>query len=553
MKNNIIYFFHCFLCVFCITHAVNVYADIPQTVNFQGFLIDQQSEAVADGTYTITFSIWDGDDESDNKLWQETQNVLVKDGVYSAALATENAFPNTLTFASPYYLGVQFNDVEFLKTEGKFIPLTTIAYAFRSQTSGGRLVRHTATNYSLAKGDDIILAEGNIKITLPSSSECADKVFTIINIGNNTITIETNGSQTIDDDNSASLSTQYDQMTVVSHDNGWLRLGFSKIEPDSIGTIELADSSISISKITGAGNTVLDNGNPGQFLKSNGDGSFSWAEIIIDENEITNTELAPGAVRTSEIVDGSIVATKMSGASNALGNGNNGQLLQSNGDGTFAWGDFSISENEISYTELAAGSVRTEELSQGSIIASKLSGNGSALENGTAGHCIQSNGDGTFAWKDPTIAENEITYTELAAAAVQESELADGAVTQSKIANNSIVASHFGGAPENGNQGASLLSSGDGTFAWGGFTSTQVTIEGNPTQVYTATGNVGIGTTSPSEALDVSGSVKISQVMKLTPLTTAPENPSAGWIYFDSTSQKLKFYNGTAWKAMWTD
>jgi len=55
-------------------------------------------------------------------------------------------------------------------------------------------------------------------------------------------------------------------------------------------------------------------------------------------------------------------------------------------------------------------------------------------------------------------------------------------------------------------------------------------------------GNVGIGTTAPARALHV------SDVMRLQPRATAPGSPAKGDIYFDSSDDKLKCYDGTAWQ-----
>jgi len=53
---------------------------------------------------------------------------------------------------------------------------------------------------------------------------------------------------------------------------------------------------------------------------------------------------------------------------------------------------------------------------------------------------------------------------------------------------------------------------------------------------------VGIGTTSPARQLHV------NDVMRLEPRSSAPSSPSAGDIYYDSTLNNLRFYDGTAWR-----
>lgn len=63
--------------------------------------------------------------------------------------------------------------------------------------------------------------------------------------------------------------------------------------------------------------------------------------------------------------------------------------------------------------------------------------------------------------------------------------------------------------------------------------------------VIKSTGNVGIGTTTPARTLHV------SSVMRLEPIATAPSNPAKGDMYFDSTLNKLRVYDGSVWQNCW--
>jgi len=58
-------------------------------------------------------------------------------------------------------------------------------------------------------------------------------------------------------------------------------------------------------------------------------------------------------------------------------------------------------------------------------------------------------------------------------------------------------------------------------------------------------GNVGVGTSAPARTLHV------NSVMRLEPNATAPTSPSKGDMYFDSTLNKLRVYDGTTWQNCW--
>lgn len=39
----------------------------------------------------------------------------------------------------------------------------------------------------------------------------------------------------------------------------------------------------------------------------------------------------------------------------------------------------------------------------------------------------------------------------------------------------------------------------------------------------------------------------LASIIKLTPLAGDPASPAEGWVYANSTSHKLRYYDGTAW------
>jgi hypothetical protein len=302
--------------------SASVYAEIPQTVNFQGFLTNQANQAVDDGSYLMTFSLWDGpDNQNDRQLWSENQNVQVIRGIYSVALGSSNAFPNTLTFADECYLGVQV-DGRYLKLDDHLIPLTTTWTAFRSQTSAGRIIKTVSDDYAVAPGDDIICVNGGFTIILPDANGCSGKIFTIENVGTASVSIQTNGSQTIDDDTSITLEEKYAQVTLVSNGSGWYRLGASgsgSIDANSIGYTELAPGAVQNSELADDAVTTT------KLL----DGAVTTNKLFDDA--ITASKLADDSVTASKLADDAVTTSKIAGE-NA-----NGKVITTDGSGNSSW------------------------------------------------------------------------------------------------------------------------------------------------------------------------------------------------------------------------
>jgi hypothetical protein len=73
----------------------------------------------------------------------------------------------------------------------------------------------------------------------------------------------------------------------------------------------------------------------------------------------------------------------------------------------------------------------------------------------------------------------------------------------------------------------------------------QIAVDGGNSFFQRHGGNFGIGTAAPARTLHVNA------VMRLEPISTAPTSPAKGDMYFDSTINKLRVYDGTTWQSCW--
>lgn len=105
--------------------AAVAYAQVPQTLNYQGLLTDASGSPVADGNYSLTFRIYDAA-SGGTQLWSETQSsVTVSGGLFRAKLGSIT--PLTIDFDRAYWLEVQ---VGAESPQVPRIELTSSPYAF---------------------------------------------------------------------------------------------------------------------------------------------------------------------------------------------------------------------------------------------------------------------------------------------------------------------------------------------------------------------------------------------------------------------------------------
>ena len=117
-----------FALLFLILKLPFVLAQAPETISYQGVLSTGNSSPVPDGTHELTFSIHTAA-EGGTALWTETQSVPVINGIFNVILGKVN--PLRISFDQPYRLAVRVNGGNELTPR---IELTASPYSLHARS-----------------------------------------------------------------------------------------------------------------------------------------------------------------------------------------------------------------------------------------------------------------------------------------------------------------------------------------------------------------------------------------------------------------------------------
>jgi hypothetical protein len=113
-----------------LTVALPTLAGVPAQLNYQGRLTDDLGASVADGSYNISFSIYDVA-VGGSALWTEAQLVTVSDGLFAVSLGLTTSIDPTMFENPDLWMGIT------IEANPEFVPRTkfeTNPYAFQAQT-----------------------------------------------------------------------------------------------------------------------------------------------------------------------------------------------------------------------------------------------------------------------------------------------------------------------------------------------------------------------------------------------------------------------------------
>jgi hypothetical protein len=124
------------------------------------------------------------------------------------------------------------NDMgEFMRiTNSGYVGVGTTAPHSTLHVGGSYAVGYVAKTaaYTAGDADSVISVDttsGNVSIYLPTATTITGRIYTIKKIvAANTVTVDPSGSQTIDDSTTATLSSQWSYITVISNGADWLKI-----------------------------------------------------------------------------------------------------------------------------------------------------------------------------------------------------------------------------------------------------------------------------------------------------------------------------------------
>ncbi len=337
-------------------------AQVARTFSYQGELLD--GTAPATGFHTITASYYDA---GGTVLYSETfNNVAVKNGIFSMMLGSANpGFPASMTFQEQYFVGISIDgkpelaprtmlsavpyslnanavdgiEASAIPTAGKLLPLDSTGHfdpRVLPATSGGfssinNVFPDNNSNISLLAGNNVLITNDQTNHKIMVASTGISGVIAgnglqgggtngIVTLSIAPGTIDANlvsngaiGGRKLDpllsglglyQDALGNMNVGVDNQTIdINNDQ-------VRIHPGGVGTVQLADGSVTNSKIAnGAVNAskidptqvqirVTGAAGPGSFLQSiNQDGTVNTGSVLVDPTLIrttTGTDLTLG-------------------------------------------------------------------------------------------------------------------------------------------------------------------------------------------------------------------------------------------------------------------
>jgi len=171
--------------------STSAYAVVPDSINYQGILRTAGGSPVPDGSYSVTFKIYDGASGANPALWSETKNITTVAGLFTTLLGSVTALPPSVFSGPNRFLGITVSsDPEMTPRT----PIVAVAYSYRIATVDGAAGGTISGDVTISSGDlDLDMSTGTTGDILKGGvpfihNYGTDNTFIGINAGNLTMT-----------------------------------------------------------------------------------------------------------------------------------------------------------------------------------------------------------------------------------------------------------------------------------------------------------------------------------------------------------------------------
>jgi hypothetical protein len=401
------------------------WSEIPHRMNYSGMLTDDAGNPL-NGTYDLTFAIYDVG-AGGTALWIETHyEVLVEDGLVSLVLGSSTAIPSYVFAESVRYLGIQVGSDSELTPR---IRLTSVGYAYRSEFADTAIyaveaVTAQSDNDWVIAGQNLYRLTGNLglgttapdyPITVKGTEEfdVNQKYLKFVNRdGSDRLRVgyneEAHGFIEFYDGSSDELKVQLSTGGHSFLNGGNLGIGTDSptVKLDVVGTVQMTGFKMP----TGASN--------GYVLTSDGSGAGTWQAApgggggwADDGNAVrleTGTDsVGIGTAAPSEKLDVAGTA-RVTGFKMSTGAAS-GKILTSDADGLGTWqaapaggwtDDGSAVRLETGTDSVGIGTAAPSEKLD---VAGTAQVTGFKMPTGaSSGHVLTSDGSGVGSWQAPS-------------------------------------------------------------------------------------------------------------------------------------------------------
>jgi len=500
--------------------TLQLYGQIPRTISYQGVLCDATGKPKPDASYTLTFRLYDAVSEG-SVLWVEQKDLATKGGLFSTQLGDQVLFGAAVKFDRRYWLSIQVGTEAELSPR---IPLSSVGNSFYAANAD-------TADFAADIKDGVVTTSKIADGAVTGAKFAGGEVVKSINSLKDNVTLSAGSNVTI--------TPSGNTLTIASSTgtNPWVQSGSDLFY--TAGKVGIGTSTPQISPPTGGGKFLVNStagtwgqfqiGNPTQNGEAtialfNNSGTITYGDDPVAENKwVLGLNAGKIGGRTFGITNAILQSTPALAIAYATGNV---------GIGTAAPTEkFEVSGNVKAVSFIGSGSDLTFTTAQ-----TFSASNGTQVINVTqsgagAGMVVSTSSAGTGNWPNGLALVGQATNAAGTAGVVgilgSPTSVPSAGVAGASNTNSSAVEGRHTattGAVA-GVTGTSVSSSGIGvrgivtssTATAGLFhnTASGTILRGlagpSDTEVFTVkgSGNVGIGTTTPTEKLEVAGNIKV--------------------------------------------